>query len=81
MGFEEAVFQESEAEMIRAALDYPGNPDLRESTYEALIQKQYIKADVKPLFPGRLKTPSGKIELYSRRMERHGHPPLPLIFR
>ncbi len=77
MGFEEAVFQESEAEMIRAALDYPNNPNLKGINYEALIQKQYIKADVKPLFPGRLKTPSGKIELYSRRMERHGYPPLP----
>ncbi|MDQ1144255.1 anaerobic selenocysteine-containing dehydrogenase [Bacillus sp. SORGH_AS 510] len=36
-----------------------------------------MKAAVKPLFPGNLATPSGKIELYSERMMAAGYPPLP----
>jgi anaerobic selenocysteine-containing dehydrogenase len=36
-----------------------------------------MKAGVKPLFPGKLRTPSGKIELYSKRMKANGYPPLP----
>ena len=77
MGFEEPAFQETEAEMIAKSLDYPRNPYLEGITYEKLVEKQYVKANMKPLFPGRLKTPSGKIELYSKRMEKDGYPPLP----
>lgn len=77
MGFKEAAFQESEKEMIEGALNYAKNPYLNGISYETLIQKQYVKADMKPLLPGRLKTPSGKIELYSNRLERLGLPPLP----
>jgi anaerobic selenocysteine-containing dehydrogenase len=77
MGFEEEAFQETEAEMIAAALNQSNNPYLKEISYEHLAEKQYIKAKVKPLLPGRLKTPSGKIELYSKSMENHGYPPLP----
>lgn len=77
MGFDEPAFQETEAEMIAKSLDYPRNPYLEGITYEALVEKQYVKANMKPLLPGRLKTPSGKIELYSKRMEKEGYPPLP----
>ncbi|WP_027414699.1 molybdopterin-containing oxidoreductase family protein [Aneurinibacillus terranovensis] len=77
MGFEEQAFRDTEEEMIRQALDNPRNPYLEGITYEALIEQQYVKAKVKPLFPGRLSTPSGKIELYSKSMERKGFPPLP----
>lgn len=77
MGFEEQVFQDTEEEMIRQALNNPSNPYLDGITYEALLEKQFVKAKVKPLFPGKLRTPSGKIELYSKAMESEGYPPLP----
>ncbi|MGG1514268.1 molybdopterin oxidoreductase family protein [Paenibacillus oryzisoli] len=77
MGYEEEALHETEETLIRQALDNPKNPALAEITYETLIEKSFIKADVKPLFPGRLRTPSGKIELYSRQMELKGYPPLP----
>jgi anaerobic selenocysteine-containing dehydrogenase len=77
MEFEEQALQDTEEAMIRQALDNPNNPFLDGITYEALMEKQFIKAKVKPLFPGLLRTPSGKIELYSKTMERNGFPPLP----
>lgn len=77
MGYEDNAFKDDDAEMIRQAVDFPGNSAYEPVTYEALVQKQYVRADVKPLFPGRLRTSSGKIELYSQAMERNGLPPLP----
>jgi anaerobic selenocysteine-containing dehydrogenase len=77
MGFEDAEFEETEAEMIAQALNQPANPYLDGLQYETLVEKQYVKAKVKPLFPGKLRTPSRKIELYSKRMGANGHPPLP----
>jgi anaerobic selenocysteine-containing dehydrogenase len=77
MGFEDQCLYETEAEMISQALDNPNNPYLEGIDYETLIKKQYVKANVKPLLPGKLPTPSGKIELYSRKMEQDGYPPLP----
>ncbi|UQD52208.1 molybdopterin oxidoreductase family protein [Bacillus methanolicus] len=77
MGFDDRVFDESDEEMIAQALDHPNNPYLEGIDYETLVEKQYVKANVKPLFPGKLPTPSGKIELYSKKMEEDGYPPLP----
>jgi anaerobic selenocysteine-containing dehydrogenase len=77
MGFDEPSFKETEAEMIAQSLDNPRNPYIEEISYETLVEQQYVKAKVKPMFPGKLKTPSGKIELYSHKMEEDGHPPLP----
>ncbi|OHX42800.1 molybdopterin-containing oxidoreductase family protein [Cytobacillus oceanisediminis] len=77
MGFHDAVFKETEEEMIDAALDFPANPLIEEINAESLKKNKFIKARVKPLFPGRLPTPSGKIELYSQRMKDDGYPPLP----
>jgi anaerobic selenocysteine-containing dehydrogenase len=77
MGFEDRCLYETEAEMISQALDNPNNPYLEGIDYETLVKKQYVKANVKPLLPGKLPTPSGKIELYSRKMEQDGYPPLP----
>ena len=77
MGFEDSIFKETEEEMITAAFDYPQNPYLDGITFETLQEKQYVKAKVKPLFPGKLKTPSGKVELYSETMAEAGYPPLP----
>lgn len=78
MGYEEECLYDTEEDMIRQALDNPANPYLKGITYEALKEKQYVKAKVKPLFPGKLPTPSGKIELYSRTMEQRGYSPLPV---
>ncbi|GLB59555.1 molybdopterin oxidoreductase family protein [Cytobacillus sp. NCCP-133] len=77
MGYDEQAFQETEEEMIEKALDFPANPFIEEINLETLKEKQFIKAKTKPLFPGRLLTPSGKIELYSQRMKDAGYPPLP----
>lgn len=77
MGFEEAAFEDTEAEMIAQVLNQPANPYLDGIDYDTLVEKQYVKANVKPLFPGKLRTPSRKIELYSKRMEANGYPPLP----
>lgn len=77
MGFDDPLFQETEAEMIGQSLNNPNNPYMEGINYEDLVEQQYMKANVKPLFPGKLPTPSGKIELYSKKMEADGHPPLP----
>ncbi|MFC3798587.1 molybdopterin-dependent oxidoreductase [Cohnella sp. GCM10012308] len=77
MDYSDDAFKDDDAEMIRQAVDFPGNSAYDPVTYEALVEHKFVRADVKPLFPGRLPTPSGKIELYSQAMERHGLPPLP----
>lgn len=74
MGFDDRVFDESDEEMIAQALDHPNNPYLEGIDYETLVEKQYVKANVKPLFPGKLPTPSGKIELYSKDGRRRVSP-------
>ncbi|MBO0958652.1 molybdopterin oxidoreductase family protein [Neobacillus sp. MM2021_6] len=78
MGFGDvAAFKETEEEMMVGALDNPRNSFLEGLKYDALVERQYLKAKVKPLFPGTLPTRSGKIELYSERMKQDGYPPLP----
>ncbi|WP_285768570.1 molybdopterin oxidoreductase family protein [Peribacillus sp. SI8-4] len=77
MGFHEQAFKDSEEDMIRQALDFPDNQYLDGITYESLSKSQFVKAKMKPLFPGKLQTPSGKIELYSERMKQQGYEPLP----
>ncbi|MFD2370393.1 molybdopterin-dependent oxidoreductase [Brevibacillus sp. GCM10020057] len=77
MGYEDEMFDDTEEDMIRQALDCPANPYLRTISYEALMEKNYVKAGVTPAFIENLPTPSGKIELYSRQMEKLGYPPLP----
>jgi anaerobic selenocysteine-containing dehydrogenase len=77
MGYEDEALQDSDEDMIRQALDNPYNVYLKGISYEALLEKPFLKASIKPLFPGKLKTQSGKIELYSTTMERKGYPPMP----
>ncbi|MGW8427476.1 molybdopterin oxidoreductase family protein [Peribacillus simplex] len=77
MGFEEQAFRDSEEDMIRQALDFPDNPHLEGITYDSLSSNQFVKAKMQPMFPGKLPTPSGKIELYSERMKQDGYEPLP----
>ena len=47
-------------EMIAQSLDNPSNPYLEGISYEALVEQQYVKANVKPLFPGKLTDPERK---------------------
>lgn len=80
MGFESELFDITEEQMIREALDNPDNPSLEGVTYERLKQHGFLK--VKPTGPaarsgGDLPTPSGRIELYSEAMARAGLPPVP----
>ncbi|GFN32860.1 molybdopterin-containing oxidoreductase family protein [Paenibacillus xylaniclasticus] len=77
MGFEDEMFRDSEADMIRQALNNPDNSYIANIDYESLERELYIKADVASSFIENLPTPSGKIELYSARMEEDGYPPLP----
>ncbi len=70
MGFGEQAFRDSEEDMIRQALDFPDNPHLEGITYDSLSRNQFVKAKMQPMFPGKLPTPSGKIELYSERMKQ-----------
>ncbi|SEN05943.1 molybdopterin-dependent oxidoreductase [Paenibacillus sp. OV219] len=77
MGYEEEAFRDSDDKMIEQALNNPNNRNIAAITLEGLKEHGSIKADVKPLFPGKLRTPSGRIELYSARMERKGFPPMP----
>ncbi|WP_020616563.1 molybdopterin-containing oxidoreductase family protein [Paenibacillus daejeonensis] len=78
MGYDEPELQASDAELIGAALDDAPNPYIEEVTYDRLAERGYMRANrSEPLFPGKLPTPSGKIELYSKRMLADGHPPLP----
>ncbi|MGE6612365.1 molybdopterin oxidoreductase family protein [Peribacillus sp. NPDC076916] len=77
MGFGEQAFRDSEEDMIRQALDFSENPHLEGITYDSLSRNQFVKAKMRPMFPGKLPTPSGKIELYSERMKLDGYEPLP----
>ncbi|MBM7661368.1 anaerobic selenocysteine-containing dehydrogenase [Bacillus mesophilus] len=77
IGFEDSCLYETEAELISQALDYTSNSYIEGITYERLVEQKYMKANIKPLLPGKLMTPSGNIELYSKQMEEHGYPPLP----
>ncbi|WP_433742319.1 molybdopterin oxidoreductase family protein [Falsibacillus pallidus] len=77
MGFEESELKASDEEMIRDALNEPINSYMEDISFEKLRDHQYLKSNKKPLFPGKLPTPSGKIELYSEAMKKDGYEPLP----
>ncbi|WP_219836239.1 molybdopterin-dependent oxidoreductase [Paenibacillus sp. R14(2021)] len=77
MGYVDEMFLDSDLDLIGQGLSNPNNPALAGITAELLLEKQFVKASVKPLFPGKLRTASGRIELYSASMERHGLPALP----
>ncbi|MCQ6265942.1 molybdopterin oxidoreductase family protein [Fictibacillus sp. WQ 8-8] len=77
MGFQDDVFTDSDEEMIEQAFHYPANSYIEDIDLQALKENQFVKAKNTPLFSGRLPTPSGKIELYSKKMEEDGYPALP----
>ncbi|MFE1243088.1 molybdopterin-dependent oxidoreductase [Fictibacillus sp. NPDC058756] len=75
MGFTEAAFDDTDAELIEQSLANPMNTYTKEINFESLTKHHYLKAKAK--FPESLPTPSGKIELYSEKMKQDGYPPLP----
>ncbi|MDT8859884.1 molybdopterin oxidoreductase family protein [Alkalihalobacillus sp. MEB130] len=77
MGFDDPALQESDEELIRQAVTHPESPYYTNIDYETLVKEYYIKADRTTFSLDQLGTPSGKIELYSEKMEKDGYPPLP----
>lgn len=80
IGFDEPAFKDSDEDLIKLALEHKQNVHLSSITYEDLVSKQYIKAYATDSFLHELPTPSGKIELYSEKMETDGFPPLPTYY-
>ncbi|MDQ8733624.1 molybdopterin oxidoreductase family protein [Paenibacillus sp. LHD-38] len=80
LGFESEIFDISEEQMIREALDSENNPLLKGITFEALKEKSWMKAggNELPSFTTMIPTASGKIELYSEKMLQHGFSPVPV---
>jgi len=78
MGFEPELFDISEEEMIRQALDLD-SPFLEGVTYEELEKNGWakMKLDRPSMIPEQIPTRSGKIEFYSEAMLRAGLPPVP----
>jgi anaerobic selenocysteine-containing dehydrogenase len=81
LGFEDECFEDGVETLIAQALDNPGNPFLQGITLERLKEGGPVRLNVEEPHPafadGHFPTPSGKIELYSERMARDGHDPLP----
>ncbi|SDM75404.1 Anaerobic selenocysteine-containing dehydrogenase [Fictibacillus solisalsi] len=77
MGFDDQAFKDSDEEMIEQAFEHPANPYVEDISLRSLKVRKFVKSKDIPLFSRRLSTPSGKIELYSKQMERDGYPPLP----
>lgn len=77
MEFDEPEFKDSDEVLINQALSSTSNQYLEHVTYDELKKTHFIKAKQTNYLLENLKTPSGKIELYSRQMEEDGHPGLP----
>ncbi len=77
MGFDEQVLKDDDKELINQALSDLSNPYLPDLTYDKLKDVRYMKASNFGNLLNNLQTPSGKIELYSKKMEEDGYPALP----
>ncbi|PMC35337.1 oxidoreductase [Bacillus sp. UMB0899] len=77
MEFDEPEFKDCDEELINQALSSTSNQYLEDVTYDELKKTHFIKAKKTNHLLDNLRTPSGKIELYSRQMEEDGHPGLP----
>ncbi|MER2090531.1 MAG: molybdopterin oxidoreductase family protein [Sporosarcina sp.] len=77
MGFDEQPFQDDDEEMVDQALSNLSNSHLSEVSYAALKNNRFMKASGTGNLLNNLKTPSGKIELYSEQMKSAGFPALP----
>ncbi|OJT16595.1 molybdopterin oxidoreductase [Archangium sp. Cb G35] len=80
MGFNEPCFQDSDESMARQALQSE-HPWLAGITFERVQAEGSVRLNVPtpfaPYAEGGFSTPSGKCELFSARMARDGHDPLP----
>ncbi|WP_338786031.1 molybdopterin oxidoreductase family protein [Metabacillus sp. FJAT-53654] len=76
MGYDEQAFKDSDEELIQQALNNLSNPYLPDKCHEKLKIDRYLKASTSDLLKN-LNTPSGKIELFSKKMELDGYPGLP----
>ncbi|WNR43647.1 molybdopterin-containing oxidoreductase family protein [Paenibacillus roseipurpureus] len=78
MGYDDEALRDTDEAMIQQALDHPGNPALSDISYVTLLENNgFMKANIHPLLSGKLRTPSGKIELFSADMASKGYPALP----
>lgn len=75
--YDEECLHASDEQLIQDALQGHNNQWIEEITLETLVEKKYVKAKRNRLMEESLKTPSGKIELYSRALEELGLPGLP----
>jgi anaerobic selenocysteine-containing dehydrogenase len=80
MGFEEDCFKDTDEEIIRQALT-TDDPVFDGVTLEGLKQSGWARLNLPetfaPFAEGGFRTPSGKCEFYSEKMERDGLDPLP----
>lgn len=82
MGYDDPCFQQSDEDILREAMDASFNPLFEGVSLEQLKSQGWMRAAVdSPRRPGynsgRWPTPSGKVEIYSRTMEKLGLDPLP----
>lgn len=77
MGFDEPLLKESDEELIRQAISQTSNVHFPEMSYETFQEQRFVKAKETGNILANLRTPSGKIELYSEQMKEAGLPPLP----
>lgn len=82
MNFDEPCFRESLDEIAAAGFDNPSNPFLEGVTAERLKREKLVRLNLptKPYLAfadGHFPTASGKIEIYSARLEAEGMDPLP----
>lgn len=82
MGFDDPCFKETVDQIAAAGFDNPSSPFLRGVTVERLKRERLVRCNLpsRPFIAfadGRFPTPSGKIELYSKRMAAQGMDPLP----
>jgi anaerobic selenocysteine-containing dehydrogenase len=80
MGLDHPVLCDDDVTLIRQALDTPSDR-LRGVTFETLLDRGWVRLNVpRPYLPfadGAFRTPSGKCEFYSARMQEMGLDPLP----
>jgi anaerobic selenocysteine-containing dehydrogenase len=80
MGLKESYLQESDEQIIRAALQSE-HPFLQGITYERLEREGWVRLNIPepwiPFAKGGFKTPSGKCEFYSQSLKDQGFDPVP----
>jgi anaerobic selenocysteine-containing dehydrogenase len=81
MGYDEPCFAQDDVEILREFIDGQHHPVFKAITWDALLEKGFIRLDVpEPFLPfaeGNYPTHTGKCEFYSEQMARDGYDPLP----